>query len=83
MMEKLNDLIQSRLLQAKALMLTDSQKAGEEWYLVACLKTLKDIMECGDCNTCGISKTCQYTPKLGQMVRYNCPFYKKAGDKNA
>ena len=22
-------------------------------------------------------KTCEYIPKVGQLVRYNCPFYKQ------
>ena len=29
----------------------------------------------GSCNTCK-NKRCECEPKLGQMVRYNCPFYK-------
>ena len=29
----------------------------------------------GDCNTCK-NRECGYKPKLGEMVRYNCPFYK-------
>lgn len=43
---------------------------------------VKNIMACGDCNTCGISKTCQYKPNWGQMVRFNCPHYQKRGEKN-
>lgn len=76
--DKLALVIENHRMRAKALMMTDSRKeAVEEWYLVDCLSTLKNIMESGDCNTCGISKTCQYTPKVGQMVRYNCPHYQK------
>lgn len=81
MMDKLTHLIENRMFRAKALMLTSCKQAEEEWFLVDCLITLKNIMECGDCNTCSISKTCQYTPKPGQLVRYNCPHHKKEGDE--
>ena len=81
-MDKLSQLIETRTLRAKSLMLTSRKQAEEEWYLVDCLVTLKNITECGDCNTCSISKNCQYTPEVGQMVRYNCPHYKKEGELN-
>lgn len=46
---------------------------------VACildnLILLREIQKTGDCNTCK-NRDCGYAPKLGQMVRYNCPFYK-------
>ena len=38
---------------------------------------LREIQQSGDCNICK-NKDCGYMPKPGQMVRYNCPFYKKA-----
>lgn len=50
-----------------------------EWYLHDCLSLLKNIQDSGDCNVCASKKDCQYAPKWGQMVRYNCPFYKKEG----
>ncbi len=82
MMDKLTQLIETHILRAKSLAFTSQHKqAEEEWYLVDCLSTLKNIMECGDCNTCSISKNCPYAPKVGQMVRYNCHYYKKAGEK--
>lgn len=59
----------------------DFSEAQDELYLYDCLSTLKNIQDCGDCNVCASKKDCQYTPELGQMVRYNCPFYKKVGDK--
>ncbi len=46
---------------------------------VACildhLILLRQIQQTGDCNTCK-NRDCGYMPKVGQMVRYNCPFYK-------
>lgn len=45
-------------------------------YETECLILLKKIMESGDCNACAASKECGYKPKLGELVRYNCPFYK-------
>lgn len=45
-------------------------------YIGQCLMALKEIWEVGDCNDCG-NKGCGYEPLPGQMVRYNCPHYKK------
>jgi len=36
---------------------------------------LRQIHQTGDCNICK-NKDCGYRPKPGQIVRYNCPFYK-------
>ena len=38
------------------------------------LKALKEIWDSGDCNDCRAYK-CEYKPKLGQLVRFNCPHY--------
>lgn len=55
----------------------DGQKqlASNEWYLVECLTTLKDIYDSGDCNNCKIHKDCPCPPGLGKLVRFNCPHY--------
>lgn len=29
-----------------------------------------------DCNDCGARRTCQYTPKIGGIVRINCPLWR-------
>lgn len=58
----------------------NTNASKDEWYLYECLSALKNIQDSGDCNVCSSRKNCQYTPTLGQMVRYNCPFYKKEGD---
>ena len=44
-------------------------------YVRSCLKLLKTIQESGDCNICKKKRTCEYVPKLGEQVRYNCPFF--------
>ena len=48
--------------------------ASEHRQLVEWLKALKEIWDSGDCNNCRRYK-CDYKPKLGQLVRYNCPHY--------
>jgi hypothetical protein len=44
-------------------------------YILDSLILLRQIQQMGDCNICK-NKDCGYMPKAGQMVRYNCPFYK-------
>ena len=44
-------------------------------YILDSLILLRQIQNTGDCNVCK-NKECEYKPKVGQMVRYNCPFYK-------
>ena len=45
-------------------------------YILDVLMAYRNIVDSGDCNRCGKKKTCEYAPKAGQLVRYNCPFYK-------
>ena len=49
-------------------------------YILDCLRALREIYATGDCNNCGISGMCKVKPDVGQIVRYNCPFYVKDGD---
>lgn len=49
-------------------------------YILDSLILLKQIQNTGDCNVCK-NKECKYEPKVGQMVRYNCPFYKAESEK--
>ena len=44
-------------------------------YILDNLILLRQIHKMGDCNICK-NRNCGYIPKAGQMVRYNCPFYK-------
>ena len=46
-------------------------------YILDTLMAYRNIVDSGDCNRCGKQKTCEYVPKPGQLVRYNCPFYKR------
>lgn len=49
---------------------------SETAYFLDCLRAYRNIVESGCCNDCKIRKTCKYVPKAGELVRYNCPFYK-------
>lgn len=48
-------------------------------YILDCLMVYRNIVESGDCNICK-NKDCQWKPKFGQLVRYNCPHYKAEED---
>ena len=48
--------------------------ASEHRQLAEWLKVLKEIWDSGDCNDCRNGQ-CEWKPKLGQLVRYNCPHY--------
>jgi hypothetical protein len=48
--------------------------AEENEQLAEWLKTLKEIWDSGDCNDCRNGQ-CEWKPKLGQLVRFNCPHY--------
>lgn len=53
-------------------------------YILDSLRCLRNIYESGDCNRCARKNECGYAPKVGQLVRYNCPFYlKRRGDNDA
>ncbi len=49
-------------------------------YILDCLRAYRDIVNSGDCNRCD-NKGCEWKPKVGELVRYNCPFFhgKEAG----
>ena len=54
--------------------------AEEHRHLAEWLKLLKRILDSGDCNTCALLRSqCRYAPRLGELVRYNCPFYYSNG----
>ncbi len=56
------------------------QEIARQAHILDCLRALKDIYETGDCNICE-NRECGYIPKPGQMVRYNCPFFKAESEK--
>ena len=49
-------------------------------YILDSLRVLRDIGNSGDCNTCR-NRNCGYIPEVGEMVRYNCPFYVRKTDE--
>ena len=51
-------------------------------YILDSLIALRNIYKTGCCNDCGIKNKCKHAPKVGQMVRYNCPFYVEEGEDN-
>lgn len=44
-------------------------------YIFDTLMVYRNIAQTGNCNICK-NKDCQWKPKVGQLVRYNCPHYK-------
>lgn len=44
-------------------------------YLADAITMINEIAEMNNCNICGKRKTCEYCPRLGKNVRYNCPLY--------
>lgn len=49
-------------------------------FILDSLILLRQIQSKGDCNICK-NRDCGYMPKAGQMVRYNCPFYKAESEE--
>lgn len=47
-------------------------------YILDVLMVYRNIVQTGCCNDCGEQKTCNVRPNYGQMVRYNCPLYRRA-----
>jgi hypothetical protein len=50
-------------------------------YVLDVLMAYRNIVKSGDCNECEKKKVCKYAPKPGHLVRYNCPFFAKEGEK--
>lgn len=46
-------------------------------YILDTLMAYRQIVESGCCNDCKGVKGCRHKPELGQLVRYNCPFYER------
>ena len=44
-------------------------------YILDTLIAYRNITKTGNCNECGKKGKCEYIPKLGEQVRYNCPFF--------
>jgi len=50
-------------------------------YVIDVLMAYRDVVNSGSCNECEKKKACKYAPKPGHLVRYNCPFFAKEGEK--
>ena len=46
-------------------------------YILDVLVAYSEMVESGCCNDCKKKSECEYCPGLGQLVRYNCPFYER------
>ena len=44
-------------------------------YVADCLAFVSEMGEMHNCNDCGIKNQCEYVPKPGQKVRWNCPLW--------
>lgn len=49
-------------------------------YILDTLIAYRNVEETGCCNNCTKRIKCEYAPKPGQMVRYNCPFYSEKSE---
>lgn len=58
-----------------------SMTIANQAYILDCLVTLRSILDSGCCNDCSKKMTCEYAPKPGELVRYNCPFYERKVEK--
>ncbi len=45
-------------------------------YILDALMAYRNIVQSGNCNTCD-NRDCKWKPKLGQLIRYNCPHFKE------
>lgn len=50
---------------------------AQKAYELDCLTSYRQIVESGDCNECKKKWECEYAPKPGQLVRYNCPHFQR------
>lgn len=58
------------------------EEITRQGFILDSLIALRNILGTGDCNICAKKSKCEYAPKPGQLVRYNCPFYEKEENKN-
>ena len=70
-----DDIISNMMYILKYIDAHEEKILSDLMYILECLMLYKKIVESGDCNICGKEPTCRYKPRIGQMVRYNCPFY--------
>ena len=80
-MDKLERKIMDLKMQAEAAELQGID-ASERWFLYSCLRSLKEILDSGDCNDCKKRLTCAFRPLAGQMTRFNCFLLERRNDNN-
>lgn len=49
---------------------------SEVAYILDTLMAYRNIAQSGNCNICH-NKNCEWKPKPGQLIRYNCPHFKE------
>ena len=54
---------------------------NKQEYILMVLRAYREITQSGCCNDCASSGECEYRPKWGEPIRYNCPFYKSLEEK--
>lgn len=51
---------------------------AQKAYELDCLMAYRNISESGDCNICKFKGACSIAPEPGQLVRYNCYYFREA-----
>ena len=44
-------------------------------YVMGCMIFTERVSNMPNCNTCGKKISCEYVPRLGDDVRFNCPLW--------
>ena len=52
-------------------------------FLEDCMNFYRNMHDLPTCNECAKQKDCEYVPRWGERVRYNCPHYKAEVNEDA
>lgn len=52
-------------------------------FLEDCISFYWKMHDLPTCNECGKRKDCEYVPRWGERVRYNCPHFEAEGKEDA
>ena len=75
-MSRLDDAITE--IETLSMALKGEKLKSDVYYIYDCLRAYRNIVETGrDCNQCKRTH-CNFKPLPGQLVRYNCSFFKEA-----
>ena len=47
-------------------------------FIIDALEFTQEMRGVHNCNDCGVEKECEYRPKWGEPVRWNCPHWGEA-----